>query len=90
MYLKSWTSRYRRNKHKKELAKVRRTKELHEKEWLEVEGVIAVGIGTDNDSSVIVVSYSGNANSIKGIIPQEIEEIPVIFRYSGEIRAEKL
>lgn len=55
-----------------------------------MEGVTAIGIGTDNDNTVIIVSYSGSSETIREIIPQKVEEIPVIFRYSGEMRAGKL
>lgn len=90
MCLKRWISPYRKNKQSKDLSKVIKTKQLHEKEWLKVEGVTAIGIGTDNDNTVIIVSYSGSSETIREIIPQKVEEIPVIFRYSGEIRAGKL
>ena len=62
-------------------------KKKHEKQWLSIDGVIAVGLGRDNDSTAIIVSYSGNCDGIKLTIPASVDRVPVIFKFSGIINA---
>jgi hypothetical protein len=63
-------------------------KKKHEKQWLNIDGVTAIGIGKDNDSTAIIVSYSGNPDGIKKAIPASVDRVPVIFKFSGTISAQ--
>jgi hypothetical protein len=60
-------------------------KRKNEKKWLNIEGVTAIGIGMDNDSTAIIVSYSGNPDGIKKAIPASVDHVPVVFKFSGTI-----
>ena len=63
-------------------------KNKHEKQWLSIDGVTAIGIGKDNDGTAIIVSYSSNPDGIKKTIPASIDRVPVVFKFSGSINAQ--
>ncbi len=63
-------------------------KKKHERQWLSIDGVTAIGIGKDNDSTAIIVSYSGNSDGIKKAIPALVNHVPVIFKFSGPMKAQ--
>ncbi len=65
-----------------------KVKKKHEKQWLCIEGVTAIGIGMDNDSTAIIVSYSGNPDVVKRAIPQSVDRVPVVFKFSGTINTQ--
>lgn len=65
-----------------------KVKRKHEKQWLSIDGVTAIGIGKDNDSTAIIVSYCANPDDIKKAIPESVNHIPVIFRFSGPMKAQ--
>jgi hypothetical protein len=71
-----------------ERGRVLKIKRKHERKWLRIDGVTAIGIGMDNDCTAIIVSYSGNPDVIKKVIPASVDKVPVIFKYSGTINAQ--
>jgi hypothetical protein len=64
-----------------------KVKSKHEKKWLSIDGVTAIGIGRYNDSTAIIVSYSRNQETVKKAIPASVDHVPVVFRFSGSINA---
>lgn len=63
-------------------------KRKHEKAWLAVRGVVAVGVGQGADTApCIVVSVESDPERIRREIPAEVEGVPVEIRVSGPMRA---
>lgn len=67
---------------------IKKIKQKHEREWLQIEGVVAVGIGNlSNGNLGIIVSVKNNAREIRRQIPETIEGVSVEIRETGEIEA---
>lgn len=67
---------------------IKKIKQKHEREWLQIEGVAAVGIGNlSNGNPGIIVSVKNNASEIRRQIPETIEGVSVEIRETGEIGA---
>ncbi len=56
------------------------------KKWLALENVVSAGIGrTDKGDICILVLLARDNNSIRRMIPGEIDGIPIEVRVSGKI-----
>lgn len=68
--------------------KIREVKKRYEQEWLSIEGVVGIGIGTLSDASIgIVISVIKLEEHIKKRIPDQIEDIKIEIRETGEFKA---
>lgn len=71
-----------------QLKEIKRIKKKHEKSWLSIEGVVAVGIGnTTNGSPGIIISVRENAERYRYQIPESIDSIPIEIQITGKIKA---
>jgi hypothetical protein len=71
-----------------DIGKIKEIKSRHEKDWLAIEGVVAVGIGTTSDGSIgLIISVKEDSYKIRELIPEQIEEVLVEIQETGEIRA---
>jgi hypothetical protein len=66
---------------------VRRVKELHELELLQLQGVQGVGIGDDRGQPTITVYVEDYASAKRLAIPHTIENVPVMVEESGVFKA---
>lgn len=72
------------------LEKARRIKREQQKSWMQVNGVVAVGIGNTSDNKLgLIISVENNPADFKNRFPSQIEDVPVEIRYTGNIRAFK-
>ncbi|MBX2991511.1 MAG: hypothetical protein KF749_10140 [Bacteroidetes bacterium] len=72
-----------------ELERIRRIKQAHEKLWLALESVTAVGIGTTSSGKAgLIVSVMDDPGKMRGQIPRSIDGIEVEIRFSGELKAQ--
>ena len=70
------------------LEEVRGVKARREREWLALEGVVAVGVGvTDRRGPGILVSVLELTGDLRERIPRRVEGVPVEIRETGELRA---
>jgi hypothetical protein len=68
--------------------KLKKIKKKHEKHWLSIENVIAVGIGLTAKGQVgLIVSVTERTEFMYKKIPSRVDDIPVEIHVSGEIRA---
>lgn len=51
--------------------------------WTNIEGVVTVGQGKQDQTDCIDVFIALNSNKIKKQIPKEYKNVPVVFRESG-------
>jgi hypothetical protein len=71
-----------------QIEKTKRVKQQHESEWMDVQGVQAVGIGRTSRGNIgIIVSVSEINDAISNNIPDTIESIEVEIQKTGEFRA---
>lgn len=67
---------------------IREVKARREKEWLALEGVVAVGIGaTEERGPGILVSVEEITDVLRERVPREASGVPVELRETGEVRA---
>lgn len=59
----------------------------HESEWMELEEVVAVGIGMVENRPGIIISVRSTPDSVRQQVPVEIDGIPIRVEESGEISA---
>ncbi len=64
-------------------ANFKKVLESAQKEWMEIEGVVAVGKGKTNQSDCIDVYIANSSEAIKKVVPAEYHGFPVVFRESG-------
>jgi len=70
------------------IKKIKKIKQKYEREWLRIEGVVAVGIGNlANGAPGIIVSVKKDAKEIRRQIPETVRGVAVEIRETGEIRA---
>ena len=70
------------------MQKVRTVKRAHEKTWLAMSGVVAVGIGlTQSGEPGIIISTSVAPEKLRPAIPDSIDGVPVELNQTGEISA---
>lgn len=70
------------------ISKARQVKLQYESEWMELEGVVAVGIGLIENNTGIIISVKSTPESIRQLIPAEIDGVPIRVEESGEISAQ--
>ncbi len=69
------------------MGKAKKIKKLYEEIWLELDNVTAVGSGKTKDGRIcLVISLSHDDPVTRNIFPREIEDIPIEFRISGEMK----
>lgn len=54
-----------------------------QQEWMEIEGVVAVGQGKSDQTDCIDVYIAKSSKAIKKLIPENYKGYPVVFRESG-------
>ena len=70
------------------MEKIKKIKKKHQQEWLQIDGVVAVGIGNLSDGTPgIIVSVKKNAREIRRQIPETIEGVGVKIQETGELKA---
>ena len=71
-----------------EIEKARQVKQKHEKEWLKIPDITAIGIGKTSSGKIgIVISFKTEAAKTGHQIPADIDGVPIEVNVSGEIRA---
>ena len=70
------------------LKRIKKIKQKHEKKWLQIEGVVAIGIGNLSDGAPgIIVSVKKNAREIRKQIPETVQGVGVEIQETGEMKA---
>ena len=70
------------------IKKIKKIKQKHEKKWLKIDGVVAVGIGNLSDGGPgIIVSVKKNIGGIRKQIPETVQGIGVEIQETGEMKA---
>lgn len=68
--------------------KARDLKNRKEKEWLNLPGVVAVGIGLlEEGEPGIIISVDGEPKSLSEKIPKEVNGVPISIQKSGSFNA---
>jgi hypothetical protein len=68
--------------------KIKQIKKKHEKSWLSIEDVVAVGIGITSDNKPgIIISVKKQPQIIRQQIPAQIDNIKIDIQETGEIKA---
>ncbi|HHE55845.1 MAG TPA: hypothetical protein ENL21_08690 [Caldithrix abyssi] len=63
-------------------------KQKVEKDWLQIPGVTAVGIGkTESGEAGIIVSVTELSLEVQSSIPSQVEGVPVEIKFTGPIQA---
>jgi hypothetical protein len=62
-------------------------KQNHEKNWLRLKGVVAVGIGMVEDKTGIIVSVENDAWLTQNKIPSSVDNVPIKVQTVGRIEA---
>ena len=71
-----------------DIDRIKRIKQMHERQWLAIDGVVAVGVGATSSGRVgLIVSVKEGAEKIRTQIPTMIDDIDVEIKETGEIRA---
>lgn len=68
--------------------KVKQIKKQHERRWLAINGVVAVGIGKVDNKMGIIISVSGELHKIRAEIPGQINGVPIEIQQTGTIEAQ--
>lgn len=63
-------------------------KRKHEKSWMEIDGVVAVGVGLIDEKTGIIVSVEKEPATMRKLFPSSIEGIPIAIRQTGQIEAQ--
>ena len=71
-----------------QISKITEIKRRHEKQWLGIGGVTAIGIGRINNQAGIIISVAGHTDKVRAQIPYEVEGIPVKVQVTGKLRAQ--
>lgn len=67
---------------------IKTLKRKYEKKWLKLDGVVAVGLGIDEDHPAIIVSVNIDPDFFLNQIPKSIEGVKVVIRQTGKFRAQ--
>ncbi len=68
--------------------KVREIKKQHEKKWLSIKGVVAIGIGNVSVNRIgLIISVIKDVKKIRNRIPKEIDGIPIQIQETGDLKA---
>lgn len=70
-----------------EIEKVRQIKQKHEKDWLKIPNISAIGIGNTSSGIGIIISLKTDSVETRGKIPLEVDGVPIEIKITGEIRA---
>jgi len=62
-------------------------KKRYEKKWLNIKGVLSVGIGQVNNMAGIIILVNKNSYYEKVRIPSLVDGVPVEIQYSDELKA---
>ncbi|GEM_PF-1468603 len=66
-------------------ARARSAKAKHEREWLAIDAVSAVGVGVRGGEVCIIISVDTNPASLSHRIPAGVEDVPVVVERTGRI-----
>jgi hypothetical protein len=70
-------------------ASIQEVKRQHEARFLDLPGVVSVGIGLDpNGNQAIIVGLDASNPEIEAKIPKMIEGFPVIVQIIGSLKAQ--
>jgi hypothetical protein len=64
-----------------------RIKNKYSHDWLQIQDVVAVGVGLVDGGPAVIISVSQGSSKVRQQIPEIIEEIPVVVRETGEMKA---
>ena len=68
---------------------IQEVKKQHEAQFLEMNGVVSIGIGLDPDGNqAIIVGLDGSCPETEANIPKTIEGFPVVVQTIGSIKAQ--
>ena len=68
---------------------IQEVKKQHEALFLDMPGVVSVGIGLDpNGNQAIIVGLDGSHPETKAKIPAMLEDFPVVIQIVGPIKAQ--
>lgn len=71
-----------------DIERIKIVKRKYVKQWLKIDGVIAVGIGfMKNKETGIIVSIKKLSLPIQKFVPNEIDGVPIELNVTGEIKA---
>jgi hypothetical protein len=69
--------------------KIREIKRRFEREWIQIKGVAAVGIGTIEGGNIgIIISVESNTAHVQRLIPHEVEGVKIEIKTTGIFKAE--
>jgi hypothetical protein len=64
-----------------------KVKQNHEKKWLRLKGVVAVGIGRIENKPGIIISVENDAWLSQYKIPSSVDNVPIKIQSVGRIEA---
>jgi hypothetical protein len=68
---------------------IQEAKKQHEQRFLELPGVVSVGIGLDaNGNQAIIIGLDALNPEVEAKIPAQLEGFPVVLRIIGPIKAQ--
>ncbi len=71
-----------------QIEKIKSIKKKYEKTWLQLDGVVAVGIGKTSDGNLgVIVSVKKNGRKYGEQIADNIEGVPIEIQETCEIKA---
>lgn len=70
------------------LNKALEIKQQYEKQWLSIDGVVAVGVGMEKERPAIIISTDRKPETLTDKLPGSIEGIDVVLRQTGAIKAQ--
>lgn len=77
------------DQHAQQMRKARVVKQRHEKAWLELDGVVSVGVGLTSDSELaVIVGLRAKSEQVARRIPPQVDGIRVLLVPAGHISAQ--
>ncbi len=71
-----------------DIDRIKSIKQMHERHWLAIDGVVAVGIGATSSGRVgLIVSVKERAEKMRTQIPHVVDDVEVEIKETGDIRA---
>jgi hypothetical protein len=68
---------------------IQETKKQHEQRFLDLPGVVSVGIGLDaNGNQAIIVGLDAPNSDVEAKIPAQLEGFPVVVKTIGPLKAQ--
>ena len=68
--------------------KVKEIKQQFERQWLAMDGVVAVGIGKIDNQAGIIISVSKNPDKVREQFGNRVKGVPVKVQKTGEFKAQ--